>query len=153
MRNIQIPRLFFGKWFCWDDRNSIDRAENPGVYILTLSYRNIAGKSASIGDAQYIGMTNGQKGLKGRWGKFHRAIHGHTDGTHSGGVAAYKALGHYDAWDLNLYVAALPVPCDTASPRPRDYLLMGAVAYLEYKAFAKFLTMRPRLRKPKFNTR
>lgn len=146
-----MPRLYFGQWFHWGERKSIEGVNSPGVYILTMSSRNLAGKSASIGNAQYIGMTNSQKGLIGRWYQFHRAIRGY--GTHSGGTTVYRELGHYDSWKLDLYVAALPVACNPESRRPRDYLLMGAVAYLEYKAFAKFSESHPRLGKPKFNTR
>jgi len=65
----------------------------------------------------------------------------------------FKSMGHYESWDVDLYVAACAVRCDPINPTPKDYLLMGAVAYLEYKAFAEFLKKRPRLRKPKFNTR
>ena len=151
MRNISIPRLYFGKWVAWHDRNSIDGADCPGVYLLTTSQRNLCGRKADVGDAVYIGMTNSRYGLKGRWNQCHHGIQGL--GRHSGGHAMFVSLGHYESWDVDLYVAACPVRCDPREPTPKDYLLMGAVAYLEYKAFAEFLKKRPRLRKPRFNTR
>ncbi len=151
MRNIVIPRLYFGKWVAWRDRSSIDGAAFPGVYLLATSRRNLGGKRADIGDAVYIGMTNSRGGLKGRWGQCSQAVQGR--GGHSGGNAMFKNMGHYDTWEENLFVAACPVQCDPVSPNPNDYLLMGAVAYLEYKAFAEFLRKKPRLRKPRFNTK
>lgn len=151
MRNVNIPRLYFGRWVAWQDRNSIDGAEYPGVYLLATSQRNLEGKKADVGQAAYIGMTNNKKGLKVRWSQFNHGIQG--GGRHSGGDLMFRTLGHYETWDKRLYVAACPVECDPVNPSPSDYLLMGAVAYLEYKAFAIFLKKRPKLRKPRFNTR
>ena len=151
MRNIRAPKLSFGPWTRWVDRNSIVDAENPGVYLLRIGSRRFLGQKAVVPQSHYIGMTISKKGLKGRWSQFDRAVRGNRG--HSGGNLIYAQLGHYDSWSLRLYVAAMPVICDTKNPTPRDYRLMGLVAYLEYEAFSMFRRAHPRIKKPKFNTK
>ena len=151
MRKIPAPPLNFRNWRTWDDRHSIGNAKYPGVYILAITRKNLSGSRANVEDACYIGMTNNQKGLAGRWYQFDRAIHGKRG--HSGGNTVYAELGHYSKWNKRLYVAAVPVPCNTRDPSPKDYILMGVVAFLEYAAFAKFRRMRSKRSKPEFNTR
>ncbi len=151
MRNIRAPKLRFGPWTAWRERNSIPDANCPGVYLLRIGKRRFTGQNASVAQSHYIGMTNSHAGLKGRWSQLNRAIHG--NGGHSGGNLIYSRLGHYDTWSNSLFVAAMPIACDTLDPTPRDYRLMGVVAYLEYEAFSVFRRSHPRLKKPRFNTR
>ena len=149
MSNVAIPSLSFGPWTRWNDRHSIDGSDYPGVYVLRIGNSRFIGRKAKVADCHYIGMTNSRKGLKGRWGQFDRAIRGKRG--HSGGNLIYSKLGHYDDWPKRLFVAAMPVICQTVDPTSRDYRLMGIVAYLEYEAFAVFRRSHPKIRKPRFN--
>ena len=151
MRKIIVPKLSFGPWTRWDDRNSVVDASYPGVYLLRVGNNRFLGKNAEVSQSHYIGMTNSQKGLKGRWSQFDRAIRGKRG--HSGGNLIYSQLGYVDDWPKRLFVAAMPIICKTKDPTPKDYRLMGIVAYLEYEAFSMFRRACPRLKKPRFNTR
>ena len=151
MRTIHAPTLSFGPWTMWEDRRSIANAHYPGVYLLRVGNQRFLGEKASIRHSHYIGMTNSQKGLLGRWSQFDRAIRGMRG--HSGGNLIYSTLGHFDDWPKRLFVAAMPIICNSTDPSPADYKLMGLVAYLEYEAFSVFRRAHPRIRKPRFNTK
>lgn len=151
MRKILVPRLQFGVWTPWEDRATIKNAQYPGVYMMCVSRKRLNGRVSKIGDCHYIGMTISKRGLRGRWGQFNSAVNG--KGGHSGGNAAYSHLGHYANWQKPLYVSSMPVMCNVTDPTPENLKLMGAVAYLEFEAFAEFRRLRPRLKKPKYNTK
>ena len=151
MRNIRVPRLSFSPWTRWEDRRSISDAQYPGVYLMRVGYRRFLGERASVEDSHYIGMSNSQKGLLSRWSQFDRSIRGMRG--HSGGNLIYSELGHYVDWQRKLFVAAMPVICNTRNPTPHDYKQMGIVAYLEYEAFSVYRKKHPRVSKPKFNTK
>jgi hypothetical protein len=151
MKKISVPTLKFGHWHAWENRAEIPNCEYPGVYLLVISNRKLEGEKALCKNASYIGMTNSIKGLMGRWYQFHRAILGNR--THSGGSAVFRTHGNYKEWRKKLFVAALPVICDTKKPTASDLKKMGIITYLEYEAFANFRENHARLNKPEFNTK
>ena len=149
MKKLLVPQLSFGIWRAWEDRDAIRNRRYPGVYLLAITTKRLAGQRARVEDASYIGMSNNQNGLNARWGQFDRAIHGLRG--HSGGNTIYADLGHYSNWKRRLFVAAVSVPCNPDDPTPKDYRLMGMVALLEYEAFAIFRRKNPEQKKPQYN--
>ncbi|MGV8992169.1 MAG: hypothetical protein ACOH1Q_12290 [Thiobacillus sp.] len=76
--------------------------------------KRLAGTEVDWSDVSYIGMTNSQQGLRGRWQQFSNSVHGKNG--HSGGNTVFRALGLYDDWTQQLFVAALPVEqCDQSN--------------------------------------
>lgn len=151
MRRIEIPELKFCPWFAWANRRNISQCGMPGVYVLSITNKNLEGSLPEWADVCYIGMTNSRQGLIGRWQQFFNSVRG-KDG-HSGGKTVFSDLGHYDSWGKKLFVAAMPVECNVAIPTERDLIRMGWVAYLEYEAFAEFHRHLPSHGKPEYNTR
>lgn len=153
MRSIEIPELKFSKWHYWPDRGQLTEISFPGVYMLSITEQDLTGRVVRFKDVSYIGMTNSQAGLRGRWNQLNRSINGGSG--HSGGNTIRKKLDVYDSWlnGLDLYVCALSVPCDVKRRSEKDLHLMGAVCYLEYEALLKFNSASPELGRPEFNTR
>lgn len=157
MRQIEIPALKFSPWYTWDDRRNVPQCNVPGIYLLSISCKNLAlaGYAFDWSDVSYIGMTNSQQGLLGRWKQFDNSIHGKNG--HSGGNSVFSKLGDYknweQHWELRLFVAAMPVECNVTKPTDDDLIKMGWVAYLEYEAFAECCRHSQKRCKPEYNTR
>jgi len=153
MKQLSVPRLYFGKWFYWEDRKNIQGYKHPGVYMIAICNKNLTEKIASFDEVSYIGMTNSQKGLQGRLSQFDRAIRGLRG--HSGGNSIHNKYGSHEEWPSSrkLFVCARSVEFSAKNPTPQDYINMGKVAYLEYAAFARFCKRHPSLYKPEFNSR
>lgn len=150
MRRIAIPPLKFSRWHAWENRQNIAGCEYPGVYLVAITRRNLAGAAVEWKDVAYIGMTKSKGGLKARWSQFQNSIQG-RDG-HSGGWAIYNDLGNYAQWKQKLFVAAMSVKCDPREQAPTDLKRMGWVSYLEYEAFSLFCRRFPKIGKPRYNT-
>jgi hypothetical protein len=153
LRSIEIPELKFSRWHYWPDRGQLPGISSPGIYMLSVTEQDLSGKVVRFRDVSYIGMTNSQAGLRGRWNQLNRSINGWSG--HSGGNSIRKTLGVYDSWKngLDLYVCAASIPCDVKRRSAKDLHLMGAICYLEYEAFLKFKRACPELGSPEFNTR
>lgn len=151
MRRIPLPEMKFCPWFAWETRRQTPLCEMPGIYLLSITRKNIAGRSLDWADVSYIGMTNSRQGLVGRWQQFFNSVRG-KDG-HSGGNTVFADLGHYDSWNKKLFVAAMPIECNVSAATEHDLIKMGWVAYLEYEAFATFRRHLPMRGKPQYNTR
>lgn len=137
MKTISLPHLKFSEWYEWNNRNEYPLRKFPGVYLISIApNKELAGKEPCFADVVYIGMTNSQQGLCGRWRQFFNAIKGKSK--HSGGKSVFSDKGHYDKWNDSLYVAAMGVECNVTNPTDEDYIKMGWVAYLEYEAFALY---------------
>jgi hypothetical protein len=53
----------FSTWAKWGDRNRLDGIGLPGVYVISLSKKNISGNPFKwTRDIIYIGMTNDYSG-------------------------------------------------------------------------------------------
>jgi hypothetical protein len=148
--NESIPELTFTLWYRWEKRNSIDGANNPGVYVLAITDEDLEGQRVQLSQVCYVGMSNSKKGLKGRWGQFARAVKGKS-GLHSGGDTIFNDIGSYEDWNRQLFVAACPVVCNVGSSSPEDLRKMGIVAYLEYEALAQFVEGNSKCSRPKYN--
>lgn len=150
MREISIPPLIFSRWTPWESRFDISGREYPGVYVIAISDDDLAGHAVRWRDVVYVGMTKSKGGLTQRWSQFQNSIRGRNG--HSGGWTIFQALGSFDDWTSNLFVAAMPVRCNPADPNPTDLRRLGWVAYLEYEAFSKFSRQVPDQKKPIYNT-
>jgi hypothetical protein len=152
MRSVKIPALSFSTWYRWDERHNIPKRHLPGVYLISLTRKNLQGTSPDFSDVSYIGMTNSKKGLAGRLGQFWQGIRG-IRGRHAGGDNVFESLQHYDTWSsrLRIFVAVMPVDCNTVFPTPNDLIKMGWVAFLEYEAFAKYFRQNLSKRRPTYN--
>lgn len=137
MRTISIPELSFSSWVSWANRNSIPDGNSPGVYLVAVSAEDLAGKAVEWSHVSYIGMSNALGGIKGRLRQFDRAIQG--NGGHSGGNKAFDVWKHYSAWADQVFVSAMPVPCNPWRRTPEDLQRMGLVTFLEYEAFSAYL--------------
>ena len=139
MRKVDIPKLDFSPWYRWENRNRIPLGNCPGVYLISISKKDLQDVLPSFSDVVYIGMTLGKKGLKERWRKLDRCIRG-VKGYHSGGMRIFEDKGHYEKWVGKLYVSAMVIECNVREPTSEDYIRMGWVAFLESDGFAKFST-------------
>jgi len=130
-------KLQLSSWYKWTNRLDYPLRKYPGVYCISITEKeNLEGTNVGWGDVVYIGMTNSRGGLQSRWRQFHNSITGKYG--HSGGNTIFKRLGHFDTWQLYLYVAAMGKKVNTADPSADEYRKMGMVAYLEYEAFAQY---------------
>jgi len=104
---MQYPKIEFGSWVEWKDRNSIRNSEEPGVYALT-KFRTAPPSRVDVLDRHiiYFGETCSQN-LQQRWKQFDNTAF-HDKEEHSGGQT-YRAKYPRD-YGSNLYVSALPVP-------------------------------------------
>lgn len=94
----------FSNWKKWNDRNSLDGLEFPGVYFLVISDLNLSDKQFYwIEEIKYIGMTNARNGLKGRLNQFDNTIKGKRG--HGGADRFRYKHEDYDKLSQNLYVA------------------------------------------------
>jgi hypothetical protein len=138
----------FSNWVCWVNRNTLGGIQNPGVYALALSTRDISGKPFDwIEEIIYFGMTNSGGGLKARLTQFDNTIKGKEG--HGGGERVRYKYRDYTALSKKLFVSVYPIECDVKSNRPQDLLKMGKVAYLEYYCLSKYVDLFGHL--PEFN--
>jgi len=134
---IEFRSLSLSQWYKWSNRKNYSLRKYPGVYCISITIKeNLEGTDVHLKDVVYIGMTNSRGGLQSRWRQFYNSIRGKS--AHSGGNTIFKDLGHFDTWQLQLYVAAMGIKVNTANPTADDYRKMGMVAYLEYEAFAQY---------------
>jgi hypothetical protein len=151
MRPVMIPELQFGSWQPWAQRKSTVKGYLPGVYVISITNKELTGQPVDWADVSYIGMTRSQSGLAGRWKQFDDAIRKPT-GMHSGGNSVFATFGPYEGWKERLFVAAMPIECNTWKPSVDDTLKMGWIGYLEYEAFAKYREhCKDRALRPRFN--
>ena len=140
----------FSEWIKWDNRKRLKGLTFPGVYVLAITDHNIEGKKFSwLEEIVYVGMTNSQKGLKGRLYQFDRTIKGYTG--HGGAKRFRYDHSDYDKLKSNLFVSARYFQCNNKiyPPRAEDLLVMGDVAKFEYVCIAEYMKRFDRL--PKYN--
>ena len=66
----------YSAWINWDNRNSLDGLEFPGVYCLAISDVGLSGQKFKwVKEITYVGMTNSQGGLKSRLKQFDKYCH------------------------------------------------------------------------------
>ncbi len=146
---MAIPELAFPPWVPWESRRRLPLVRLPGVYLLSITTESLTGNALQWDDVSYIGMTNSIGGLASRWRQFDRAIRG--KGGHSGGNKVFRILGHREAWEVDLFVTGMTIPCDVRRSASEDLRQMGLVASLEYEAFAQY--QEEVGGKPRFNTK
>jgi hypothetical protein len=138
----------FSHWISWESRNCYV-GDEPGVYVIAKSKRNIAGKPFSWRkEIVYVGMTNAPYGLKGRLAHFDATISGKAN-NHGGADRVRYAHQEYKLLSPQLYVAVALFKCDVLSKKPKDLITMGKVADFEYRCFAEFTKQFDRM--PEFN--
>lgn len=146
-------RLKFSNWILWENRKKYAQRNNPGIYMISITNKNLQGKKVNFKDVSYIGMTNSHGGLISRWKQFDNSIHNKSCPGHSGGRKVYKELGSYDKWTKKLHVCAMPIKCNVNKKNrtPEDLIKIGEIAYLEYKALSEF--KKTQGKEPKYNTK
>lgn len=138
----------FTNWVQWKDRAELAELAYPGVYVIAISKRDIAGFPFSwMQDVAYVGMTNAKDGIKSRLYQFDVTIKG---GRGHGGAHRFR-FKHpkYNSLVRNLYVAIRPFKCQVTSEMPKDLRTMGDVAKFEYECFARYVEAHGQL--PEFN--
>jgi hypothetical protein len=127
----------FTKWIRWQDRNSLDRLNFPGVYSIAISDNDLSIKNFDlITEIKYFGMTNSKMGLKGRLTQFDNTIKGKTG--HGGADRFLHVHKNYDDLVAKLFVSVSIFDCDVKSNLPKDLMVMGEVAKFEYVCFAAY---------------
>jgi len=95
-------------WRKWSDRDQVNGAELPGVYLL--AHFESLPRSVDPMDKRviYVGETHSSdQGLKWRWQGFQRSAFGPRPSSHAGGNT-YREM--FDPTHVaNLYVSALPI--------------------------------------------
>ena len=138
----------FSTWKKWINRNDLDNISYPGIYIISISHRNIDGEKFSwLSEIAYIGMTNSVAGLKGRLKQFDNTIIGKTG--HGGADRFRYKHQNYEELIEHMYVSVVPFECDVKSSQPKDLRIMGKVAQFEYDCFAEYVELFGGL--PEFN--
>ncbi len=92
-------------------------------------------------------MTNSGGGLKSRLKQFDNTIIGKSG--HGGAERFTYEYKKHKAFAQKLFVSVCPVVCDVKPNSPKDLLLMGEIAWLEYYCFAQYAKKYKKL--PKFN--
>ncbi|MCQ1537137.1 hypothetical protein FTO70_15935 [Methanosarcina sp. KYL-1] len=128
----------FSKWILWEERGDFELKHYPGIYMISITDKNLHGLKVDYKDVVYIGMTNSRKGLCGRWKQLDNTIKGKEG--HNGGRTIRSKLGPYDDWNKKLFVCAKAVACEVKRNKrtPEDLRIMGKIACLEYEALAEF---------------
>jgi len=140
----------FTKWAKWENRNSLNGIEYPGIYIVAIAHRNLEQIQFNwLPDIIYIGMTNSISGLKGRLKQFDNTISGKTG--HGGADRVLFKHQDYAILVSQLYVSVSPFECNVKSNKPNDLRVMGQVAKFEYDCFAHFVEKHGDL--PEFNNK
>lgn len=142
----------FTAWYKWENRHNIgkEHIQYPGIYICAITNNNIEGEVFSwLQEIEYIGMTNGKTGLKGRLKQFDNTIQNDKRIEHGGADRVKYVYQDYQELINKLYVSVAPFECNTTSPDINDLRTMGAVAQFEYECFACYKERFHYL--PKFN--
>lgn len=144
-----MKRAFkFADWKTWVAREEHDGADLPGIYALALSEVNLANTPFAIRrEIVYFGMTNSQRGLKGRLQQFENTIRGKEG--HGGGQRFRYKYPDYGKLVSALFVSVCAFDCDVTSDKPRDLRVMGEVARFEFDCFARYVEAFGEL--PEFN--
>ncbi|MDP2841353.1 MAG: hypothetical protein Q8O17_03630 [Candidatus Methanoperedens sp.] len=138
----------FSIWRKWEERDSLENIEYPGVYAIAISDIDLSGKNFQlIEKIKYFGMTNAHSGLKGRLQQFDNTIKGKIG--HGGANRFRYKYPDYKKLIKKLYVSVYPQICDTKSFSPDDLVKMGDVASFEYQCFAEYVKIYNGL--PEFN--
>ncbi len=127
------------KWYRWSDRNKITNKNQPAVYFIAYSEKDISDKDFSfIKEIVYIGMTISLNGLKGRLDQFEAAMKG-KDGVHGGAERVrfkYKDSGKFfEKTYISAKIFALSDTRETAD----DWRTKGDCVRHEYKSFADYI--------------
>jgi len=148
MKEKTMEEKKFTKWTKWENRNSLEGMNFPGIYCIAISEIDLSEINFNwISEIKYVGMTNSIKGLKGRLKQFDNTIIGKTG---HGGADRFR-FKHENYQDLvrTLYVSVCSFECNVKSNSPKDLRIMGEVTKLEYDSFANYSEKFNRL--PEFN--
>jgi hypothetical protein len=146
-----LNRLFAKRWQQFHTK-SRDLAEStkvkafadPGVYLFAYTSQPMAGRPVRPRDVFYVGMSNSAGGLRSRFRQFQSSLEGGNG--HGPAYRFYEKCAKERPYSRlrtknRFFFAALPVPCESKKSKatPRDFLLMGKIASLEYEAIARVL--------------
>jgi hypothetical protein len=137
----------FTNWVKWEDRNTLEGINYPGIYCIAVSSKRLK-VFDFIPELVYIGMTNSKGGLKNRLNQFNTTIMKRPT-QHGGAERFLYQYENYEEVKDNIYVAICSFKCDTKMPTSDDLRIMGEVAKCEYDCWAIYLENFDRL--PKFN--
>jgi hypothetical protein len=137
------------KWVPWKKRETISKKNQPGIYYIAHSNKDLEGHDFSyIEEIAYIGMTISKKGLKGRLDQFEKAMYG-SNGIHGG--AERVRFKHNDANSFfeNTYISVCIFELSSEMNTSNDWRIKGDCVGHEYKSFAEYLDQHKKL--PEFN--
>jgi hypothetical protein len=150
-------RLFARRWqpFHTNERElasstKVEAFADPGVYLLAYTYKPMVGRPVRPADVFYVGMSNSAGGLRQRFRQFQSSLEGGNG--HGPAYRFFMKCAKQRKYSQlrtknRFFFAALAVPCESSKSKakPRDFLLMGKVASLEYEAIARVLRSTGRL--------
>lgn len=137
--------LEFTNWVKFENRDSLDGIDYPGIYCIAISATNLESKLWEMTkDIKYIGMTN--RSLKNRLRAFSKSLIGESG---HGGALRFEYKHKYEDIKEILYVAVQSFECDIKSNSPKNLNTKGDVLKHEFTCFAKYVETFGRL--PEFN--
>jgi hypothetical protein len=112
----------FINWVKWEDRNTLEGINYPGIYCIAVSSKSL-NTFSFIPELEYIGMTNSKGGLKSRLRQFDDTIKLKRI-NHGGADRFLYQYENYEEVKDNIYVAIYFFECDTKNPTPKDLRIM-----------------------------
>jgi hypothetical protein len=136
-------------WYKWQDRNKILDKNQPAIYYIAYSEKDISNEQFSfLEEIIYIGMTISANGLQGRLNQFESAMKG-KDNLHGGAERVrYKHKDH-ESFFAKTYVSARIFNLSQTRETANDWRIKADCVGHEYKSFAEYLDKFNHL--PEFN--
>jgi hypothetical protein len=133
-------QLFAKQWIAIDNQNPFadKKLNEPGVYLLAYSNRNLSDRPIDPKDVFYVGMTCSVGGLKSRLRQFVAGTQGKY--SHSAARRFFRENSRKSA-RKHFFYAALPFICVASKGKanPRDFRQLGHISCVEYYSIARIL--------------
>jgi hypothetical protein len=127
------------KWHRWSDRNKIVNKNQPAIYFIAHSEKDISGNDFSlIKEIIYIGMSISIRGLKGRLDQFEAAMKG-KNGVHGGAERVRVKYEDPEEFFKKAYISAKIFKLSNTRDTANDWRIKGDCVGQEYKSFADYM--------------
>ncbi len=136
-------------WKKWNQKNSTQNLNQPGIYYLAYSENDISDTPFDmIKEIIYIGMTISKNGVKGRLGQFVSAMKG-KKGIHGGGDRVKFKHNDEKSFFDKLYVSVCSFQLSNSGETSNDWRIKAECVKHEYVSFADYIDKQGQL--PEFN--
>lgn len=140
-----VSEIFRSKWSHLHGDSGVQLPDCVGIYVLSLTNKQLEGCTVSEDEVFYVGMSN-HAGVRTRLRQFKKGI---EDGQHHSAAkhffkrwtqgAGYQNWTHHHP--QRFYVATASIPCKTKAGirTPLDLRKMGVIASVECEVLARVL--------------